>query len=809
MWSASYQTTRTYNLAGGVKSQTYPSGHAVSYTYDAAGRTSSFSGNLGDGASRTYANNITYSPFGGSSREQFGTDTPVYHKSFYNIRGQLFDTRLSSVNDTWDWNRGRLILYYSSNHVWGGSGMDNNGNVMFAETWIPPENATLDQTQTLSEQSYVYDSLNRLSSVTEQRISVSNGWVWQPQFKQSYDYDRYGNRTIKTGPADTSGTGINNLSFEIQPATNRLYAPGDLALADTQRRIRYDAAGNQTKDTYTGQGNATYDAENRIVTIQDNLAGTSTYTYNADGQRTRRKIDNQETWQVYGLDGELLAEYAANSSAGNPQKEYGYRNGELLISAAGRNCGVGYQGTKSWGATNPALGHIVGHQEGSDWVTTVSGDSAGHLSYGPYDNSFGQGHHSAKFLLQVDNTSGSDVVATLDVVTASGTTILVQRQIRRNEFSAANQWQWFTLEFDNPCFGMVEARVYWHDTVNMRFNQVTITGVNSIGAKVRWLVTDHLGTPRMIVDQTGTLGSIKRHDYLPFGEELLAPAGGRNAALGYTSDDGVRQQFTAKERDIETGLDYFLARYYASMQGRFTSPDPFSIIQMRQSAPNDAKTHSAFMQFIGDPRRWNRFAYGINSPLVFTDKTGLDIMIIENGPTKGNPIGHTAIAVTGRGVFSPGNGETTTRYDHKDKKNNISGGGVADYLNRESPRRDTTIYVVKTTPEQDAAIVNSMVEQAHSKRDISQDKRSLLLIDNCSTRVNEALDKAGGELVLPIDPPLAVQPGSAGARAMLSGLPVTVISMPQGTNVSNLKDAEKQIIENFEPPDRPMKKPDK
>jgi hypothetical protein len=155
-----------------------------------------------------------------------------------------------------------------------------------------------------------------------------------------------------------------------------------------------------------------------------------------------------------------------------------------------------------------------------------------------------------------------------------------------------------------------------------------------------------------------------------------------------------------------------------------------------------------------------------------------------------------------------GNGETTTRYDHKDKKNNIIGGGVADYLNRESPRRDTTIFVVKTTPEQDAAIVSSMVEQAQSKRDISQDKKSLLLVDNCSTRVNEALDKAGGELVLPIDPPLAVQPGSAGARAMLSGLPVTVISIPQGTNVSNLKDTEKKIIENFEPPDRPMKKPD-
>ena len=48
-------------------------------------------------------------------------------------------------------------------------------------------------------------------------------------------------------------------------------------------------------------------------------------------------------------------------------------------------------------------------------------------------------------------------------------------------------------------------------------------------------------------------------------------------------------------------------------------------------------------------------------------------MIIENGSTQANPVGHTAIAVTGRGVFSMGNSETTTRYDHKDKKNNIIG----------------------------------------------------------------------------------------------------------------------------------------
>jgi hypothetical protein len=69
-----------------------------------------------------------------------------------------------------------------------------------------------------------------------------------------------------------------------------------------------------------------------IETRDDNgVAGV--YTYNADGQRVRRNVGAVETWQIYGLSGELLAEYAANAASVSPQKEYGYRNGQLLITA--------------------------------------------------------------------------------------------------------------------------------------------------------------------------------------------------------------------------------------------------------------------------------------------------------------------------------------------------------------------------------------------------------------------------------------------------------------------------------------------
>jgi RHS repeat-associated protein len=108
-----------------------------------------------------------------------------------------------------------------------------------------------------------------------------------------------------------------------------------------------------------------------------------------------------------------------------------------------------------------------------------------------------------------------------------------------------------------------------------------------------------------VFDQSGALNNVRRHDYLPFGEELFAPVDGRTAVQGYASGDGVRQHFTAKERDNETGLDYFGARYYASTQGRFTSVDPLLASAKRRN-----------------PQTWNRYTYGMNNPLRFTDPDG-------------------------------------------------------------------------------------------------------------------------------------------------------------------------------------------
>ncbi len=45
-------------------------------------------------------------------------------------------------------------------------------------------------------------------------------------------------------------------------------------------------------------------------------------------------------------------------------------------------------------------------------------------------------------------------------------------------------------------------------------------------------------------------------------------------AQGYGGSSTIRQGFTGKEFDSETGLNYYGARYYSPTQGRFTSVDP-------------------------------------------------------------------------------------------------------------------------------------------------------------------------------------------------------------------------------------------
>jgi RHS repeat-associated protein len=118
-----------------------------------------------------------------------------------------------------------------------------------------------------------------------------------------------------------------------------------------------------------------------------------------------------------------------------------------------------------------------------------------------------------------------------------------------------------------------------------------------------WYLTDHLGTVRDIVDDTGA--HVNTITYDSFGNIV----GQTNAAAG------DRFTYTGREYDAELDLYYYRARYYDPQLGRFVSQDPLSF------AAGDA----------------NLYRYVGNSPTIYTDPSGL--MPGPNGPNGGPPSG--------------------------------------------------------------------------------------------------------------------------------------------------------------------------
>jgi RHS repeat-associated protein len=138
------------------------------------------------------------------------------------------------------------------------------------------------------------------------------------------------------------------------------------------------------------------------------------------------------------------------------------------------------------------------------------------------------------------------------------------------------------------------------------------------GEVVEYYHLDAIGNVRAVTNAAGQV--VERHDYLPFGEEWCP---GPPAQVCGSVTPGQPKRFTGKERDAETGLDYFGARYLSAKIGRFTTVDPVYTWQ----------------ENLVDPQRWNRYAYARNNPLRYVDPDGRAVMLANaaGAPKKPGP----------------------------------------------------------------------------------------------------------------------------------------------------------------------------
>jgi RHS repeat-associated protein len=182
---------------------------------------------------------------------------------------------------------------------------DNNGNVKTQITTVPStagQNNGFTATQT-----YNYDSLNRLKDASET--------IGSQTWKQTYKYDRFGNREFDAANTTTLGgcsQAVCNPS--INTADNRF---------NTGQGYSYDSAGNLKTDAEGKQ--FTYDADNKQTEVKNQYSQSiGTYFYDADGKRVKKLVPStgETTIFVYDASGKLVAEYSTIVETTNAKVGY-------------------------------------------------------------------------------------------------------------------------------------------------------------------------------------------------------------------------------------------------------------------------------------------------------------------------------------------------------------------------------------------------------------------------------------------------------------------------------------------------------
>jgi RHS repeat-associated protein len=265
----SYGTTGSET--GKMTSITYPSGNRIQFTYDAAGRVQSATLHDVNRVATNLLNNISYNDFINVNGWQWGNGSVVAR--IFDLDGRVTHYPLGDANTG---GLVRTVVYDAAGRI---RSITHTGN------------GTGAQAPALFDQTFEYDNLNRLTQFSSSQLS------------QGFRYDATGNRTqVQQGAA--------SYAHDIDPASNRLQratGPG------TGRIFTWDAEGNIKSD---GNLSFKFALTGRMRSVTG-PAGTTSYWYNAMGQRVKKAgpsgfSGEDNTYYVYDNHGQILGEYDSN-----------------------------------------------------------------------------------------------------------------------------------------------------------------------------------------------------------------------------------------------------------------------------------------------------------------------------------------------------------------------------------------------------------------------------------------------------------------------------------------------------------------
>ena len=569
--------TATYDLAGKMTSFTYPDGRHITQNYDSAAHLTavnyvSYNGQQISGpAYFTYLAAATYLANGAPHSLTFGNGT----SQTFTLNNRLQPVEISvqggSANAT--------QTYLDKQYCYGptsstpscpslGTGQ-NNGNIWQITNAL----------NSGSTQGFAYDNLNRLSA-------FSNG---AGTMQQSYAIDSFGN-------LNQSGTAQSNLQFN---ASNQISSTG----------YGYDLAGNVTSYNNgvftTSYG---YDPENELVSL--NGTGT-TYLYDALGERVRKSAGNTGTEYVY-FNGQPITEKNTDGT----WSDLIYANGQKIARADTFDNYISISGTMA------ATGNYAAWYVPFSSYAVANGDT---ISW----RQIQFGSRGGIGILFTDGTTTNWATTDTNGQVLNGDSIQNAwdpRTVRLSQFAgktiskiwvvadantAAGSW---STEFADMAIQSVNG------TVLPIYTGQTSIGLTYFGSAGATKTTGKVGqinnvsspgwAPGDVIyyygDQIGSATLLASVDGWPVSSDTFYPFGQEQAA----NSNSDHYKFTGKERDAESGLDYFGARYYASSMGRWMSPD--------WADKPEAVPYSS----LDNPQSLNLYGYVLNNPLSKADPDG-------------------------------------------------------------------------------------------------------------------------------------------------------------------------------------------
>ncbi|MFM6623632.1 MAG: RHS repeat domain-containing protein, partial [Dolichospermum sp.] len=389
--------------------------------------------------------------------------------------------------------------------------------------------------------SYTYDALNRLTKLTQSGNNVSDKRV-------DFAYNSLGQYTSINRYANLTGTQLVNGTTYTYDSLNRLT---NLNHSNGTNNVAFY--------------NYVYDAASRITKITD-IDGTTDYTYDKRAQLTG----------------------ANHSNANNPDESYSYdANGNRITSSIH---GTGYVTGKgnrllSDGKYNYEYdneGNLTKQTEiATGKVQELTWDYRNRLVAFVDKDATGKETQRVEFTYDALNRRIAKAVDT----NPQDTTPPVVRQ--------------FIYDGQNVLLEFVDSDGAGANQPVLDTRYLHGAGVDQVLAQesagnVEWHLTDHLGTVRDLVNNSGAV--VNHFVYDSFGQVISES----NPAVD------TRYLFTGREFDQEIGLYYYRARYYDANTGRFLSEDPIGF--------NSEDT--------------NLYRYVKNSPINFIDPNGKEALTI-------------------------------------------------------------------------------------------------------------------------------------------------------------------------------------